>query len=66
MDSKAIREAINEGRAIYIPEMAHMLGLSVGHMYAAVREGEVAAVKVGRRRKITATTARRLLGLEAA
>lgn len=61
-----LRQAIEQGRNVRIPALAKEAGVTPGALYAAVRGGEVKAVRIGKAVRIPAYEARRLLGLEAA
>ena len=64
MNVKELHAAIAEGRAVDIPPLATALGVSLVSLYAAVRRGEVPATKIGKRRVIPASTAKKLLGID--
>jgi excisionase family DNA binding protein len=59
-----LKQAIAEGRHVTVPLLAKCVGASPGALYAAIREGEVRAVRIGNAVRIPAHEARRLLGLE--
>ncbi len=61
-----LRQAISEGRSVKVAPLAKAAGVTPGALYAAVREGEVRAVRIGSAVRIPAREAARLLGLEAA
>lgn len=61
-----LKQAIAEGRSVKVPALAKAAGVTPGALYAAVRENEVKAVRIGKAVRIPAREAARLLGLEAA
>lgn len=59
-----IRRAVREGTGSRPANVADALGLSLNGFYEAVKRGDVAVVRVGRRIIVPAREVRRLLGVE--
>jgi hypothetical protein len=53
---------IDAGRCVGIKPVAAAIGISPASLYNAVNRGEISAINIGRRKILTAPTARRLLG----
>ncbi len=54
-----------EPRTISVPELAKILGISLGGAYAAAKRGDIPVVQIGRHKLVSRAAVKRLLGEDA-
>lgn len=59
-----LSQALAAGRNVPVGPLAFAAGVTPGAIYAAVRRGEVKAVKIGTAIRIPAREAKKLMGIE--